>query len=70
MRSDGHLNDTGEDNVSGSNNTWRERLMTTIWLGKVGAVVFLVCWDEELVIGKDDGEVLMVSWRHARVVGD
>ena len=42
--------------------------MTTIRLRKLG-VVFPVCWDEELVAGKHDGEVLMISWRHAQVGG-
>lgn len=42
------------------------QLKTTIGLGKAGAV-FLVCWDEELITSKYNGEVLVVGWRHARI---
>lgn len=57
----------GEDSMSASNNIWQARLMTTI--GNRIAVS-LVCWDGELVTGKRDGEVFVVKWRHARVVGN
>lgn len=58
MHIDGHLNGTGKESESVLN-SWQERLMATIGLRKLSAV-FLARWDEELVTGEHNGEVLVV----------